>query len=132
MKKKINWKPHIIASIISIIIGVGIFLLFFLRNKIINGAIDGTSYAAVILISMAGLIWVSREGFFDIFSYGFRQLAMTMFGRKANEYNDFRGYKDYKVTTREKRSKYFISVAIIGGIFLIATIILYIVYKLYL
>ena len=130
MEKKIRWKPYIIASIISIIIGGGIFLIFFLTRKTIYWAIDGTSYAAVALISVAGLIWVAREGFFDIFSYGFRQLATTMFNKKANGYNDFRAYKEYKVETREKRSKYFISVAIVGCLFLIATIILHIIYKL--
>ena len=128
MKPKINWKPYIIAGITSLIIGSGIFLLFFFAFK--RPVVDGTVFAAIILLASAGLIWVANEGFFDIFSYGFRQLAVTIFGRKPNELNDFSAYKEYKFETRKKRSKYFISVAIVGAIFLLATIILSLVYKL--
>ena len=128
MKPKINWKPFIIAGIISLLLGVFIFILFFIILKM--PALDGTGFAAIILLASAGLIWVAREGFFDIFSYGFRQLGSTMFGKKANEFNDFAGYKEYKQTSREKRSKYYISVAIVGALFLIVTIILSIIYKL--
>jgi len=128
MKPKINWKPYIIAGIISLLIGIFFFILFFVILK--RPVIDGTGYASIILISSAGLIWVVREGFFDIFTYGFRQLGATLFSKKPNEYNDFAGYKEVKFSKREKRSKYFISVAIVGALFLIATIILYIIYKL--
>ena len=128
MKPKINWKPYIIAGIISLLLGIFIFILFFVILK--KAALDGVSFAAIILLAGAGLIWVAREGFFDIFSYGFRQLGSTMFSKKANEYNDFAGYKEYKFCVREKRSKYYISVAIVGALFLIATIILYLIYKL--
>lgn len=128
MKPKIDWKPYIIAGIISLLLGTFIFILIFVILK--KAALDGVSFAAVILLAAAGLIWVAREGFFDIFSYGFRQLGSTMFSKKANEYHDFAGYKEYKFSVREKRSKYYISVAIVGAIFLVATIILYLIYKL--
>ena len=128
MKPKINWKPYIVAGIISLLLGVFIFILFFIILK--KPALDGVAFASIILLAGAGLIWVAREGFFDIFTYGFRQLGSTMFSKKANEYNDFAGYKEYKFSAREKRSKYFISIAIVGALFLIATIILSIIYKL--
>ena len=128
MKKKLNLKPYIISGIISLLFGIFIFILFFVILR--RPALDGTAYAAIILISIAGLIWVAREGFFDIFSYGFRQLGSTILSKKPNEYNNYSEYRNFKNEIREKRSKYFISVAIIGGLFLIATIILYIIYKL--
>ena len=128
MKPRINWKPYIIAGIISLLLGAFIFILFFIILKM--PALDGTGFAAILLIATAGLIWIAREGFFDIFTYGFRQLGSTMFGKKANEFNDFASYKEMKFSRREKRSKYFISVAIVGALFLIATIILSLIYKL--
>ena len=128
MKKKINLKPYIISGIISLLLGIFIFILFFLILK--RPALDGTAYAAIILISSAGLIWVAREGFFDIFSYGFRQLGSTILSKKANEYNDYSGYRQFKNEIREKRSKYYFSIALIGLLFLVATVILYLIYKL--
>lgn len=128
MKKKINLKPYIISGIISLLLGIFIFILFFLILK--RPALDGTAYAAIILISSAGLIWVAREGFFDIFSYGFRQLGSTILSKKANEYNDYSGYRQFKNEIREKRSKYYFSIALIGLLFLVATLILYLIYKL--
>ena len=128
MKPKINWKPYIIAGIISLLLGIFIFILFFIILKM--PALDGTAFAAIILLAGAGILWVAREGFFDIFSYGFRQLGSQMFGKKANEFNDFAGYKEYKFSSRENRSKYFISIVIVGALFLLATIILSLIYKL--
>ena len=128
MKPKINLKPYIIAGITSLILGAFIFVLVSVILK--RPVADGAGYASIILISAAGLIWIIREGFFDIFSYGFRQLGATLFSKKPNEYNDFASYKEMKYSKREKRSKYFISVAIVGALFLLATIILYLIYKL--
>ena len=128
MKKKINLKPYIISGIFSLLLGIFIFILFFIILK--RPALDGTAYAAIILISSAGLIWVAREGFFDIFSYGFRQLGSTILSKKANEYNDYSGYRQFKNEIREKRSKYYFSIAITGLLFLVATVILYLIYKL--
>ena len=128
MKRKLNLKPYIIAGIISLLLGGFIFILFSVILK--KSPVDGAGYASIILVSAAGLIWVVREGFFDIFTYGFRQLGATLFSKTPNEYNDFAGYKEVKFAKREKRSKYFISVAIVGGLFLLATIVLYLIYKL--
>ena len=124
MKKKINFKPYIIAGIISIIIGVGIFLAFFLLNKSMYGALNGTSFAGIILLSLGGLSFVAKEGFFDFASYGFKQLGTMIFGQKANSYNDYPSYRDYKNERRKKQSNYFISILIVGLLFIIAFIIL--------
>ena len=128
IKPKINWKPYIISGIISLLFGTFIFILFAVILK--RSPVDGTAYASIILISFAGLIWVTREGFFDIFSYGFRQLGTSIFSKKANEYNDFSTYKNYKYEIREKRPKIYLSLLIVGGLFLLATIILALIYKL--
>ena len=120
MKKKINWKPYIIATIISILIGVGIFLAFYLTKKTETSALNGVSIAAVVLISFGGLSYVAREGFFDFASYGVKQFGAMIFGRKPNAYNDFAGYKEYKNERRKTVSHFYIPFLIVGGLFLIA------------
>ena len=127
-EKKIVWKPYIIAGIISLLFGIGIFCLVVFAFQ--KAVVDGTAFAALFLISASGLIWVSREGFFDLASYGFKQFGNMLFSKKPNEYNDFAGYKEYKRETRENRSKYYLSVLVIGGVFLIATLIIFIISKL--
>ena len=127
MKEKVNLKPYLIAGIISFVLGVFIFILIFLiLNK---PAVDGLAFASLALLASSGLIWVAREGFFDIFSYGFKQLGNSMFSKKPNEFNNYSEYKNAKNEVREKRSKYFISVAIVGAFFLLATIIVFIILK---
>ena len=127
MEKKINLKPYIITGIISLILGIFIFILIFAILK--KPAVDGLAFGTLALLSSSGLIWIAREGFFDIFSYGFRQLGHSMFSKKPNEFNNYAGYKEYKNETREKRSKYYISVAIVGAVFLLATIIVFLVLR---
>jgi len=128
MKKKIDLKPYIISAIISLVLGIFIFILIFLILK--KPVVDATAIPAIILISASILIWVAREGFFDIFSYGFRQLGTTMFSKKPNEFNNFASYKEMKNEVRDKRPKYYFSVAAIGVLFLVTTLILFLVYKL--
>ena len=128
MEKKINWKPYIIAGVISLILGITIFCLIVFVGK--KAYVDGAAFATLALVSTGTLTWISREGFFDFASYGFRQFGNALFSKKPNEYNDFAGYKNYKQESRENRSKYYISVLIVGGVFLIITIILFIIYKL--
>ena len=127
-EKRINWKPYIIAGVISLILGITIFCLIVFVGK--KAYVDGGAFATLALVSTGGLIWVSRDGFFDFVSYGFRQFGNALFSKKPNEYNDFAGYKEYMNTSRKNRSKYYLSVLIAGGVFLILTIILFIIYKL--
>ena len=127
-EKKINWKPYIIAGVISLIIGLGVYFIF--RFALKFAAVDSVAFGAIILSSSAGLIWISREGFFDFAGYGFRQFGNALFSKKPNEYNDFAGYKEYKRETRENRPKYYLSLLAVGSLFLTATIIIFIISKL--
>ena len=127
MKEKINLKPYIIAGIISFVLGVFIFILIFIILK--KPAVDGLAFGALALLASSGLIWIAREGFFDIFSYGFKQLGNSMFSKKPNEFNNYSEYRIAKNEVREKRSKYYISVAIVGAFFLLATLIVFLVLR---
>ena len=124
-EKKFSWKPYIIAGIISLLFGLSVFFIFVFALKF--AYVDGAAFAAVFLISAAALIWITREGFFDLASYGFKQFGGMLFSKNPNQLNDFAGYKEHKREIRENRSKYYLSLLFVGGLFLIATIILFIV-----
>ena len=127
-EKKIVLKPYIIAGIISLLFGISSFCLVVFAFK--KAYVDGAAFAAIFLISTAILIWISREGFFDLAGYGFKQFGNMLFSKKPNAYNDYAGYKEYKRESRENRANYYISTLIVGALFLFAAIILFVVYKL--
>lgn len=127
MKKRINWKPYLIAGSIALFIGAFIFVLLFLIIQ--RPLLDGTAFAALVLLTVGVLIWVTREGLFDIFAYGFRQMGTMIFSKKPNEIKDFPGYKEHKNELRKNRSNYYLAFIAIGLLFLLATIIIYIITK---
>lgn len=124
MKFKKNLKIYLIWLAISLVVGAVIFLCFYLSNKSKLGALDGTSFAGVILICCAGLIFVTKQGFFDFASYGIRQFGSMLFAKKPNAYNDFAGYKEYKTIRRKNDSYYYAVIAIVGVLFLISYFII--------
>ncbi len=136
-KKVINWKPYIITTIIVTIIGAFIYVLFrfILKVKTADGnlanrpPLDGAGFAFLILALLGVFMWLGREGVFDIFAYGFRQFGSVHFTKNPNQFNDFPGYKQDKMIKRSKRPKLFLVPFIISGLFLIATLILYIIAK---
>ena len=135
MKKLIeSFKKHrkafIITSIVALVIGLTIFLVFYfaLNKQSFIGLLNGTGVAGVVLVCFFGLAWLSRAGAFDTISYGFGQMFTSMFARKANKYNDFADYKEQKNTKREVASLAYFSYLFVGVLFLIAFGILEIVF----
>ena len=128
MEKKINWKPFIIAGSISLAFGLLVFLLLWFVAKM--SLVDSFVIPGIVLVSFSILMWVAREGFFDIFSYGFKQMGSMILSKNPREYHDFPGYKSYKYEIREKRAKTFYVVAIVGVLFLVTTLIVYLITKL--
>lgn len=129
-----NLKYHLITCAVSLAIGIGFFcLFFFVRGKRIGYGLvdwqDSLMITGIILGCAAGLMAVAREGFFDIFAYGFKQLGGAMFAKKAHQNDDYPGYREAKKTKRASSPKIFISVLIIGAAFLFAALIIYLVYK---
>lgn len=128
-KKKINWKSYIIAGLIALAIGALVFCLYFFLNgrKVIDGC-NASILAAVSLIGIGALMIVSKLGAFDTFSYGFIQLGHAMFGRQPKKYKDMIEYKQVKYEERKEKDNYFYSFIAVGMLFIIATIILEIIY----
>lgn len=128
-KKSIDWKIYIIAAIIALAIGAGIFCLyFFLNNMTIVAACNASIVAGVSLVGLGALIILARLGTFDTFAYGFMQLGSSMFGRQPKKYNDMVEYKQAKYDERKEKSKYYFAIMIVGALFFIATLVLEIIY----
>lgn len=118
-------KVYVITAIVSIAIGVTIFLLFYLlKGKTIISAIDGTSVAGAVLLGVGLLCWMGRLGAFDTLSYGFKQMFTSMFAKEANKYNDMAEYKQEKNAQRAASSYYFVVMMIVSLLFFIAFAIL--------
>ena len=128
-KKVFRWKPHIIAAIISLIIGTFIFLLLCVIIKNKKPLSDGFTVGSLALFTIGVFMWLGREGVFDIFSYGFKQFGSVHFTKTPNQYKDFPGYKEEKHQIRTKRAKTFITVFIVAGLFLLLGIIFMLVWK---
>ena len=127
MKNKISWKPYIVTGIISLAFAILLFILLWFVVKM--SLVDSFSIPGVLLVSSSLLIWISREGFFDLFSYGVRQMKSMLFSKNPREYRDYPEYKNYKNQIREKRTKTYYIVAIVGVLFLLVSIIIYLVTK---
>lgn len=127
---KKHYKAFIIYGLIDIVIGLSIFLVFYfaINVKTFIGAIDGTGVAGAILLAVFIFVWLSRNGAFDTMSYGFSQLFSSMFGKKANKYNDFAGYKENKNIKREAASYAYFMHLFISLLFFIAFAVLEIIY----
>ena len=118
-------KTYIITALVSAVIGVTIFMLYyFLNDRTLLAAINGTSMAGIILLGVGLLCLVARLGAFDTMSYGFRQMFSSMFAKEANKYNDMVEYKQDKNAKRARSSYYYVVMMIVSVFFFIAFIAL--------
>ena len=129
---KLNFKKYrlvyLISALISLLVGVGIFLAYFLtHDSTMYAAINGSSLSAVIVLGIGGLMFVANEGFFDIFSYGFKQVGASLFSKKPNENNDFASYKENANIKRQDKPKIFLSILFSGVLCLLAMVVLRII-----
>lgn len=126
--KKFKWY-YIIAGIIAFLLGSLAFLLFFfLTDRDMISAVNGATIAAVSLLAIGGLIWLSSQGAFDLFGYGFKQMLSSMFSKEPNKYNDYADYHQQKIIARADAPKTYISVLLVGLLFATALIVLEIIY----
>ena len=127
-------KSYIITTVVSLLVGVGIFLAYyFIQKQTLYGAMNGSGVAGAVLIGVGLLCMVARYGAFDTMSYGFKQLFASLVNREANKYNDMVEYKEEKNKVRESSSKYYLAIMLVSIIFFIVfialTIYRYSVYK---
>lgn len=132
-KLKKDLKYYLIAGAISLVLGIAFFCLFFFvrASRVGYGLLnwqDSTIIVGIILGCIGALMGVAREGFFDIFAYGFKQIGSAIFSKKPHAYNDYPGYRDFQEEKRVSSPKIFISVLIVAAAFLVASLCLYLAY----
>lgn len=128
-----NLKYYFIAGGVSLAFGIALFCLFFFIRKPRVGTgldnwFDSGFIAGIILVCVGALMGVARDGFFDIFAYGFKQMGSALFSKKAHAYNDYPGYREDKKNKRASSPKLFISVLIVSALFLLVSLFMYLAY----
>ena len=123
-------KADIFTGIITLVIGSIIFVVYyFVRGQHLIDAVNGCSLAAAIIICASLLVLVSRLGAFDTFVYGFKQLGAVFFSKNPRKYNNMAEYVQQKNIDRQQKGRYYIPMLITSLAFIIATVVLQIVYN---
>lgn len=126
IKKLIFW---IAAAIVNISIFCGV--LFGRGNYALTGFVDATFFPGILSVLFGMLFWCTSKGVFDIFAYGFGSIfsRMNPDQTKVHKYRDYTDYVTTKRTQRAYAKPPLYPFYIIGGCFLIASIILFIILK---
>lgn len=123
-----KYKSFIVTFLVGLIIGGVIFCLyFFIKGMTLINAINACSISGVSLFGVALIVIITRLGAFDTFSYGFKQMLSSMFGRDPNVYNSLADYKLEKYDQRKKKKASYIMFFLDGLLFFLAVIVLEII-----
>ena len=123
-------KTNLITLAVAAGIGLIIFLLyFFIQSPGLISAVNGTGVGAISLAEIGLLMWFAHEGFFDIFSFGFKQLISVVFSKNALRDGSYPDYKNSKAEKRDNSSYNFLMFIIVGALLGITCLILYLSYR---
>jgi len=118
--------------IISGIIAIAMFCWIFFTKGIysVYGSIDALFAPGILLIMIGSLALCASFGAFDIFSYGFRSIFehMNPNTEAISKYKDYYDYKKSKRTKREYSKFPTWPFFVVGGLFIIAGIVMEIIY----
>ena len=82
---------------------------------------DGCFISGIIFVCLGLLFFIYNSGFFDIISYGFMRF-FSMFKKNPREVK-YETLYDYKVAKAEKPKAHFLYLIIVGGAFILISII---------
>ena len=111
---------YIICLLYSLLI-----IVFFLASYGLDlyNAVDATFIAGFSLICVGGLSFCGQQGSFDIFSYAFAKKGTP--GNRITFYD----YQQMKIEKRKKATYCFVPYLVVGGFFVIISIILLVIFK---
>lgn len=125
-----HWLTNLITFLISLTIGVAIFLVMFLtRNRTIIAAIDGVTVGGLVVLAMGLLYWLGFLGAFDFVAFGFKQFGSMLFAKDPRTAGYYHEYQDEKRQKRLNSSYNFFAMMLAGLLILIALPILEIIYR---
>lgn len=126
-------KKAFVSWIITFFIGVGIFLgiLFWKQMYSVYGFMDACFYPGAILLGIGALLWVANAGLFDSLTYGVSYIFSSFSASKGQErkYKDLSEYSDNKMEKRRENKTYYLPYFVIGGLFLMVSIVLLVIFR---
>ena len=128
---KRKWKVKLIIGVISLAISLIIFFLYMYvwNSPLLITACNATILMTAVFLALAGLMALEMFGAFDTMAYGFRTLGHYMFTyKRAPKYHDLVDFRDQKNVKRAVSNHYYIPFLVIGCMYLIACIVLEIVF----
>ena len=140
MKKKANqitnfkyYLPYFIRGIIAffILLAMTLLIYFFELNTpmTIISLLDGLLIATVIGFATSLFTYLVYSGSLNFVSYGFSTFG-SIFNKNVNKkYKDLKEYNEIKKIERAGKTYYFLSYIIVSSLYLIALIIVFILFK---
>lgn len=127
---KKHWLSNLIILLVSLVLGVAIFFLYFLTrsSRTLTEACNAAALSTAILLLCGLLAWMAHFGVFDIFAFGFKQLGSMLFAKNPIRDGSYVDYKAEKTEKRSNSSYGFVAVVAAGLLFSIALIVLDILY----
>ena len=140
MKKKANqitnfkyYLPYFIRGIIAffILLALTLLIYFFELNtpKSTISLLDGLLIATVVGFATSLFTYLVYSGSLNFVSYGFSTFG-SIFNKNVNKkYKDLKEYNEIKKMERAGKTYYFLSYIIVSSLYLIALIVVFILFK---
>ena len=140
MKKKANqitnfkyYLPYFIRGIIAffILLAITLLIYFFELNTPMTAIslLDGLLVATVIGFATSLFTYLVYSGSLNFVSYGFSTFG-SIFNKNVNKkYKDLKEYNEIKKMERAGKTYYFLSYIIVSSLYLIALIVVFILFK---
>ena len=140
MKKKANqitnfkyYLPYFIRGIIAffILLAITLLIYFFELNtpKSTISLLDGLLVATIIGFATSLFTYLVYSGSLNFVSYGFSTFG-SIFNKNVNKkYKDLKEYNEIKKMERAGKTYYFLSYIIVSSLYLIALIVVFILFK---
>ena len=140
MKKKANqitnfkyYLPYFIRGIIAffILLAITLLIYFFELNTPMTtiSLLDGLLIATVVGFATSLFTYLVYSGSLNFVSYGFSTFS-SIFNKNVNKkYKDLKEYNEIKKMERAGKTYYFLSYIIVSSLYLIALIVVFILFK---
>lgn len=140
MKKKANqitnfkyYLPYFIRGIIAffILLALTLLIYFFELNTPMTtiSLLDGLLIATVVGFATSLFTYLVYSGSLNFVSYGFSTFG-SIFNKNVNKkYKDLKEYNEIKKIERAGKTYYFLSYIIVSSLYLIALIVVFILFK---
>ncbi len=122
-------KTRIIGWSVASSVAILAFCLVFFLRKIytITGVCDALFFVVAIEFAILFFCWIERSGTFDVFNFQFYRFFESFRPDGLKKWDTAYDYKKEKEEKRKRTSFYFWPYLMIGGIFLIAAVVLLII-----